>query len=169
MASDKSNASWYFLLIAIVIFIITIIIKPSTTSQILLSFLSLLQKIAPIFLIVFLLMALTNYFFEPKKLIKHLGKGSGIKGWFIAIGAGIISHGPIYMWYPLLADLKEKGMKLSLIACFLYNRAIKIPLIPIMIFYFDFKYVLILTVVMIIMSVANGIIVEAILNNKKKK
>ena len=166
MASDKSRASWYYLLIVLLILIITLIIKPSLSFGIYSFFLSLLKKMIPIFIIVFFLMALTNYIFEPKKLIKHIGKDSGVKGWLIAIFAGILSSGPIYMWYPLLADLKNKGMRISLIATFLYNRAIKIPLIPLMILYFNFKYVLILTIIMIIMSVLCGVLTEVILRNK---
>jgi len=169
MASDKSRASWYYLLIVIAILIIITIIKPAYFSEIYSFFISLIKKMILVFLIVFFLMALTNYIFEPKKLIKHIGKDSGIKGWVITILAGIISSGPIYMWYPLLADLKNKGMKISLIATFLYNRAIKIPLIPLMVLYFNFKYVLVLTIVMIIMSILCGILTEAIIKNKPNK
>ena len=64
------------------------------------------------------------------------------------------------MWYPLLADLKSKGLNSGLIACFLYNRAIKIPFLPLMIFYFSLKYVLILTVVMVFMSVIQALIIN---------
>jgi len=167
MASDKSRVSWYYLLTVILILIIITIIKPAYFSEIYSFFISLLRKMIPVFLIVFFLMALTNYIFEPKKLIKHIGKDSGIKGWVITILAGIISSGPIYMWYPLLADLKNKGMKISLIATFLYNRAIKIPLLPLMILYFNLKYVIILTIVMIITSVICGIITEMIIGGKK--
>jgi len=73
------------------------------------------------------------------------------------------------MWYPLLADLKEKGMKNSLIATFLYNRAIKIPLIPITIYYFGIKLTIILTIYMIIFSIINGILVGKSLTLKKMK
>ncbi len=32
-----------------------------------------------------------------KTVSKYVGKGSGIKGWFLAISTGILSHGPIYV------------------------------------------------------------------------
>ena len=47
------------------------------------------------------------------------------------------------MWYPFLADLKDKGIKNPLIVTFLYNRAVKLPLIPVMIYYFGLKFVII--------------------------
>jgi uncharacterized membrane protein YraQ (UPF0718 family) len=64
------------------------------------------------------------------------------------------------MWYPLLSDLKEKGMKDSLIAAFLYNRAIKIPLLPMMIYYFGWPFALILSIYQVLFSVVNGILVQ---------
>ena len=83
--------------------------------------------------------------------------------WFLTIVLGIISTGPIYMWYPLLADLKEKGMSYGLIACFLYNRAIKIPLLPVMMLYFNLKYIFLLFLLMVIVSVIQGIFVDKIM------
>jgi uncharacterized membrane protein YraQ (UPF0718 family) len=73
------------------------------------------------------------------------------------------------MWYPLLSDLQKKGVKNSFIATFLYNRAIKPALLPLIIFYFGLAFTIVLTIVMIIASVFQGLIVEKILKNKKIK
>ncbi len=70
------------------------------------------------------------------------------------------------MWYPLLSDLKDKGLNYGLISCFLYNRAIKIPLIPLAIIYFGFKYIFILTIVMIFISIIQGILIDKIIIKK---
>ena len=120
----------------------------------------LIARIVPILLLVFGFMFLTNLFFESNRVIRFLGEGSGLRGWMLAIGGGIVSSGPIYMWYPLLSDLKEKGMKSSLIAAFLYNRAVKIPLLPMMVYYFGWPFALILSIYQMLFSVANGILVQ---------
>jgi len=120
----------------------------------------LIVRISPLLLLVFGVMFLTNVFFESKGVGRFLGKGSGLRGWLVAIVGGIVSSGPIYMWYPLLSDLKEKGMKDSLIAAFLYNRAIKIPLLPMMVYYFGWPFALILSIYMTVFSVVNGILVQ---------
>jgi len=120
----------------------------------------LLVRIVPILLVVFVVMFLANLFFENKSISRFLGKGSGFRGWMVAIAGGIVSSGPIYMWYPLLSDLKEKGMKDSLIATFLYNRAIKIPLLPMMVHYFGWDFTLALSITMVLFSVVNGVIVQ---------
>jgi uncharacterized membrane protein YraQ (UPF0718 family) len=110
-------------------------------------------------------MFLTNLLIKKETIIKYLKKGK-IKKWIFVIIGGILSSGPIYMWYPLLADLKEKGLDSGLIACFLYNRAIKIPILPVFLLYFPLKFVLILSMLMIIMSVFQGIIINKFMEVK---
>jgi len=107
-------------------------------------------------------MSFSSYFLKPKFVLKHLGK-KGLKKWFFVIVGGILSSGPIYLWYPLLADLKKKGLNDGLVACFLYNRAIKIPMLPLAIIYFSWQYILILAVVMAVFSVIQGLLVNKII------
>jgi uncharacterized membrane protein YraQ (UPF0718 family) len=122
-------------------------------------------SIIPIFVIVIILMGVSNLFLKPKKVKKYLGEKSGLKGWFLSAAFGILSHGPIYVWFPLLKDLKSHGMRTGLVAVFLYNRAIKIPLLPVMIFYFGVYFVILLTVFMILASMFQGKLIE-ILDNR---
>jgi len=158
--------SWYFLIAIILIYIFVLIFNQEIYLKSLDFFNKIIYKIIPIFILVFVLMSLSNYFITPKFVMKHL-REKGIKKWFYVIVGGIISSGPIYMWYPLLADLKHKGLSYGLIVCFLYNRAIKIPLIPLAIIYFSWQYILILTSVMIFMSVIQGILINKIMEVKK--
>jgi len=164
----KLNGGWIFLLSITIIYLTIGIISFSTIVNTFLSFLRLIGKILPTLAIILTLMFLSNLFLQRKKIGNYLGKESGLKGWLIAIIGGILSSGPIYMWYPLLGDLKEKGVKTSLIAAFLYNRAIKIPLLPAMIYYFGNLFTLVLTCYMIIFSIFNGFIVEKIGGEKNK-
>lgn len=97
---------------------------------------------------------------KPKAISKYLGKGSGVGGWLLSIVAGIISHGPIYVWYPLLKELRKQGMRQGLAAVFLYNRAIKIPLLPVMIYYFGVAFTVLLLVFRVIASVIEGKMIE---------
>jgi uncharacterized membrane protein YraQ (UPF0718 family) len=106
--------------------------------------------------LVLVLMILLNLFLKPAQIARFLGKGAGIKGILLSAAAGIISTGPIYAWYPLLKDLRGKGAGNSPIAIFLYNRAVKPFLLPVMIGYFGWEYVVILTVLTVLASVAIG-------------
>ena len=123
---------------------------------------NMLIHILPALLLIILLMETINYLVRPKTVSRYVGKGSGVKGWLLAICTGILSHGPIYAWYALLRNLRDQGMKSSLIAVFLYNRAIKIPLLPLIIYYFGIPFVAILTGYMIIASIVQAQIVQMI-------
>jgi len=156
---------WKFLTATIAIYILILFFSPEIFFNSLNFSKKIFVKIAPIFIVVFVLMALSNYFITPKVIIRHL-KGKGIKKWFFIITGGILSSGPIYMWYPLLGDLKKKGLSNGLIACFLYNRAIKIPLLPIAIAYFGLKYIIILTFTMVAFSIIQGILINKLMEIK---
>ncbi len=160
------TGSWYFLIaIFLIYFFLFLFSRENFLSAGSFSF-GIIQKIILVFVLVFILMSITNYFFTPKFVSKHFQK-KGFSKWFFAVAGGILSTGPIYLWYPLLADLKSKGFNYGLISCFLYNRAIKIPLVPIMIFYFSLKYVIVLSLVMIFASVFQGILVNKFMEVKK--
>jgi len=159
-------ASWYFLGVIIIMYLLFSIFNQKVYLDSLSFFSQIIYKVIPVFILVFVLMSFINYFITPKFIMKHL-KEKGIKKWFYVIVGGILSTGPIYMWYPLLADLKNKGLNYGLISCFLYNRAVKIPLIPLMIFYFSIQYVVVLMIVMIFISVIQGILINKFMEVKK--
>jgi uncharacterized membrane protein YraQ (UPF0718 family) len=116
--------------------------------------------------LVFIVMLILNLFVKPAQIVRLLGSSSNIKGILLSVAAGIISMGPIYVWYPLLKELREKGAGNMPIAVFLYNRAVKPFLLPVMIAYFGWLYVGILTVLTVLASLVSGYFVD-ILDKKK--
>ena len=158
--SEQSYVAWYFLFAIIILYFITGIFKINVILPALKFAFAIILTVIPIFILVFVLMVVVNYYITPNAVNKYLGKSSGLKRWFIAIIGGIISTGPIYMWYPMLKELKKKGVNYGFIATFLYNRAVKLPLIPMIILYFGLTFTVILTLVMIIISVIQGMIFE---------
>ncbi|MEJ2454067.1 MAG: permease [Candidatus Thiodiazotropha sp.] len=120
----------------------------------------LLYKLIPALFLVFAIIFLSNLLIRPDWVGRHVGKDSGVKGWLVAIIGGILSVGPVYPWYALLKDLRAKGMRTALIAVFLYNRGIKLPLLPLMIHYFGLAYTIILALYLTIFSLLAGVIME---------
>ncbi|ABO35134.1 hypothetical protein MmarC5_0824 [Methanococcus maripaludis C5] len=159
------SGSWYFLMAVLLIYVIVFIFSQDLFFSSLKFSYNIILKIIPVIILIFILLALSDYFITPKVVTKYLVE-NGIKKWIFVIIGGILSSGPIYMWYPLLADLKDKGMTHGLIACFLYNRALKIPLLPIAVLYFGWKYIAILSLVMIFMSIIQGIIIDKLMGVK---
>ena len=165
--NKSSNGKWVFLGLVLVLFLIVSFIYPNKMEPILLMFKNLMLQILPILVLVYVIMLLTNYFVDNNKLKKYMGEDSGLKGWMISIISGVLSVGPIYMWYPLMKDLQTKGVKNKFLITFLYNRGIKLQWLPMLILYFGLKYSLTLMIVMAVMSIPLGIITEKLITKTK--
>ena len=167
--SNKINPNWILLALMISVYLGLSIFNKELVSQAIQLTWEMLLKIIPVLALVYVFIFIINYFVEPKKIKKHLGREAGIKGLALSIIAGILSIGPIYSWYPLLADLHNHGMSNNLIAVFLYNRAIKIPLLIMLIYYFGVTFTITVTTLIIIFSIINGKLVEAVLPSEIKR
>jgi len=159
--------SWYFLGVVVLLYAFLSIFNLETYLNSLNFFGQIIYRIIPVFILVFILMTLSNYFITPQFILKHL-KEKGLRKWFFVIIGGILSSGPIYMWYPLLGDLRKRGLNYGLIACFLYNRAIKIPLLPLAVLYFSWQYILVLTIVMVVFSIIQGVLINKLMEVKNE-
>ena len=155
---------WLFLLVVLLLYGVVALIEPTALRQAVDASVSIVRQVLPVFGIVLALIFLFHGLIKPKQVTRHLGQGAGRRGWAVAVIGGLLSMGPIYMWFPLLADLRSQGMRTALIATFLYNRAIKLPLLPFLVHYFGGRFVAVLTAYMLIFSVLNGLIVERFLS-----
>ena len=131
--------------------------------------LSVLKMIIPILVVVLTLTALLNTFIDKKAISKHLGEESGLKGWLLALIGGILSHGPGYVWYPMLQNLREQGTKEGLIGAFIYARAVKIPWIPLMIAYFGWTFTVVYTVYVMLGAWVQGVLLGMWMRYDTKK
>ena len=156
----KSRSGLVMLGIVIVLYAVLFFLKPDRTFDALGESLSVLKMIIPILLIVFFLMALLGTFIDEKAISKHLGEESGLKGWLLALVGGILSHGPGYVWYPLLQNLREQGARDGLVVAFVYARAIKIPWLPLMITYFGWAFTLVYTFYVVLGAYLQGVIAQ---------
>lgn len=161
--NKKNNSRFPIIFLGIVtgIYCIVALVDGTTAIRALGAFVDILRQIIPVLVLVFVVMFLVNLFIKPKAIAKHLGSKSGRTGWIIAIIAGIIATGPVYVWYSMLADFREKGMRTALAGVFLYMRSVKLPFIPVMIYYFGGLYTVVLTAYLIVFSLVVGLICEA--------
>ncbi len=157
---EISTVGMIFLCIVILLYIFLSFFMPELIQQSFKISVNLLLKLIPIFLLIIVLMGVMNYYVNSKTIVKYLGKESGTLGWALAITGGILSHGSIYAWYPFLKELRDQGMRSGLVAVFLYNRAVKIPLLPLMVYYFGHFFMIVLLVFMILASIIEGLLIE---------
>ncbi len=165
----SQKGPWIFLGVSLLLYLPVWALDKAKALLVAGRFWHLVVEIFPFLLVVFLLMVLIHYFLKTKTLIKYMGEGSGIKGWLIAIVAGILSVGAIYMWFPILKSMLEKGVRPGLVAVFLYNRGIKLHWLPLMALYFGMKYVVVLTLVTVLVSIAQGYVIDFFAGGETRK
>lgn len=166
---QKLGLKQLFFISTILLYIVIAVINKTIALKATKRFLTTFIKLVPVFIGVVLLLAIINSYISKKKLQRFFTR-RGFIVYPVSIIAGWISSGPIYAWYPLLAGLSDEGLKPSAIALFLYNRAIKIPLIPIMIYYFGLKLAILISILIIIGSIPSAFIVEKlVIRNHYKK
>ncbi len=160
MKKILKNKRVLFLIIVIGFYLGISLINPSLGQLSFGNFLKIFSKILPLFIVVFLIMFFINYFISDKVIRKRLGGESGRMGIIFAIIFGIIISGPSYILFPLLRDFRNKGATNFILAVFLYNRNIKIPFIPVMVYYFGLVYTIIISIYIILFSLLNGVLVD---------
>lgn len=117
-------------------------------------------------LMVFGCMVAINALLNPSSVAEFLGRGSVFKKHILTMAAGFLSTGPIYAWYPLLEELREKGAAFSLIAVFLVNRSVKPFLFPLMITFFGWPYVVAFTALTVLGSLFAGFLTGLLLDSR---
>lgn len=160
MESERKKTGlggWLFLLFVLVAYGVIGIVNFETVSQALSFFVKVMHNVLPALVGVFFLLLAADLLFEPKWIQRHLGKGTSIKGWAIAVVGGVLASGPIYAWYALLRELREKGLSASLAAVFLYSRAVKMPLLPLMVHYFGMAYTFVLCFYLLGFAIVSGL------------
>lgn len=162
-ASNKPKTSGtVFLPIVLVLYVIIYIFSPEKTVDALGVSFNTMLKLLPIIITVMILLGVFNYFFNLNKLAKKMDKNSGAKAWIYALVGGIISHGPTYIWYPMLSEFRSHGVRDGLIFAFFYTRSIKVPMLPIMIDYFGWGFTILLSFYTIVAALVQGIIMNAL-------
>ncbi len=150
----------YMLPLVFIGYALLYIYVPDKTIEALSKSLSTMLHLLPVFLIVIVLMGIITALMNAKRIAKLLGHESGNKGWIIALFGGILSHGSSYIWYQMLANLREQKVKDGLIITFLYTRAIKLPWLPLMVSYFGYAFTGLLMFYIIAGALIQGLIVE---------
>ncbi len=166
---DKGFQGLKFLGFVALLYVVLFFFNKETTLESLQYFVKNTLSVIPIFIFVIVLTAVIQYFFPKEKIGKMLQSNSRSKTYTVSLIAGIISHGPVFAWFPLLKNLQTKGLKDNYIITFLYARSIKLTLLPIMIGFFGQLYSLIFMVYIAIAALIQGLIFSILKQTKSLK
>lgn len=127
-------------------------------------------EMVAIFPAVIVLMGLADVWI-PKSLInKYLGKESGVKGILLSIIMGTLPTGPLYIAFPIAAELLRKKARVSNVMIFLGVWASsKIPQVGVEIKFLGFKFAMLRLVFTLISVIMIGYLIEYIINEKEKR
>jgi uncharacterized membrane protein YraQ (UPF0718 family) len=120
--------------------------------------------------VMFILIGLGDVWISKEKVVKHIGKNSGIKGIIYVILLSMSQAGPLYGAFPVTYLLWKKGASIRNI--FIYLGAfctIKIPMLTFEIGFLGWKFSLLRTLISIPVIILIAIIMEKYLKNKNFK
>ena len=161
---DRYWFNWIFLFVVLFVYLIGFLVNPSWWFEVGKYFVTLFFKnILPVLVLVYFLIFIFNILIDKNFLKKFFESWSYSVKLFISIISGILSSWPIYLWYPLLKQLKHRGLTWWHIAAFIYARAIKIPLLPMMVGFFGWKYTLVFNIVILFLAFLIWIVVDILM------
>ena len=148
----------------VALYIILYLFNNDKTLEALHYFIKNTLSVLPVFLFVILLTAVINYYFPKQRIAKMLQGKSKFRTYSVSLLAGIISHGPVFVWFPLLKNLREKGLQDGALVTFLYGRSIKLTLLPVMIGFFGQLFTLIFMGYIAVAAILQGLLFEFVKN-----
>lgn len=156
----SGRGGWWFLAAVAALYVVCAALAPELARRALEHSWQALRNMLPVLALVFALLFVFDLLLGPPRFAQRLGRRGGMRGWLLALAAGILSAGPIYAWYPLLAELRTQGMRASTAAVFLYARAIKLPLLPLLVHYFGVAYSVTLSLYLAVFALLSGVVLE---------
>ncbi len=131
------------------------------------SFAKVLFSMLKILPCAFILIALFEVWIKRETVIKHLGKGSGIKAYLWVLILAGFSVGGLFVALPLAETLHKKGASLSVIFAYLgFSGIVRIPMTIFEISFLGLKFTAVRLLVTIPLYLFFGIIFGNILERK---
>jgi len=149
-AKRGPGKAWVFLACVAAAYVALLAARPGQAAAALRTSGRVLLQIALPLGVAFAVMVVLNALVRPAHITRFLGRGAGVKGAALSSAAGILSMGPIFAWYPLLKDLREKGASDFHLANFLCCRAVKPFLLPLMVSYFGWAFTLVFNLLIVV-------------------
>ena len=151
---------WLFPLGVVGMYGLGIVFAPDNTYRALHMSGSMFWQLALPVCLALIMMVVLNRFLSPAVITLFLGRNAGIKGVLLSSLAGILSMGPVYAWYPLLENLRDKGATDFHLANFIGNRSVKPVLLPVLILYWGWYF----TSLFVLVSLAGALITACIVS-----
>ena len=161
----RGRGGWIFLAVVLALYGVLALWQAEQAGEAAVAAMRMLLKLLPVLALVFGLLLLSHWWLDENRIRRNFGCEAGRRGWLMAVLAGMLSIGPVYPWYMLVADWRERGMSTGLAATFLYSRGIKLALLPLLVHYFGLAFTLILSVYMLLLALLIGWVMHLLLGD----
>jgi len=163
------NTIQYIIILSIILLSIWYLFPDKTNSSLNISGKYGLEMMS-IFPAVLILMGLADVWIPKSFINKYLGDKSGLRGIIIAVILGTLPTGPLYIAFPIAAELLRKKAKISNVMIFLGVWAsLKIPQISVEIKFLGIKFAVLRFILTLAALIIIGNLIELIITKKEKQ
>lgn len=120
-------------------------------------------KVIKIAIAVFVIIGLIQVWLTPQQVSRVLGKQAGWKGLLLASSIPMLVGGSLFMIFPLMKTLREKGARIAAVLAFVSAWSGKAPLLPLEIEFLGWRFAVLRIVLVVPFAMACGILGELIL------
>jgi len=149
-----------YIVLAIVVWGITSILSPSGGAEVTKTVAKTFKDVLSIIFAIFILIGLIQVWLTPEQISKVLGKEAGWKGLALSATLPMILGGSLFVIFPLLKTLREKGARTSSVVAFLFAWSAKAPLLPLEIKFLGWHFAVLRIVLIPILAIVGGLISE---------
>lgn len=151
----------YFVLVAVFAYFV-VWLFPGRQDAVITTMGSYLFELAMILPAVMILLGLFNEWMPDEMVVRYLGEQSGISGVGTAILLGSIPTGPLYVAFPIAADLLKKNASVSNVVVFLTAWAcLKLPQELIELQFLGWRFMTLRLMLTSVIAVGMGLVVQA--------
>jgi uncharacterized membrane protein YraQ (UPF0718 family) len=157
-------------IIVIVLTIVVVIVYPRIRGKILIytarSFVNFIFMITPVFICIGLLDA----WIDKEKMIRLMGKESGIRGMLTGLIFGLVTAVPIYALLPIAGVMLKKRCRIMNILLFICSSAsIRLPLLLFEISYLGWRFAVTVFCLNVCIVICIALIIERALSEKDRE
>lgn len=120
-------------------------------------------KVIKIAVAVFVVIGLIQVWLTPQQVSRVLGKQAGWKGLLLASSVPMLVGGSLFMIFPLMKTLREKGARIAAVLAFVSAWSGKAPLLPLEIEFLGWRFAVLRIVLVVPFAIACGVLGELIL------
>jgi uncharacterized membrane protein YraQ (UPF0718 family) len=149
-----------YIVLALVVWGITKFFSPAGGKEVAGTVYKTFSGVISIIFAIFALIGLIQVWLTSEQISKVLGKEAGWKGLVLSALLPMILGGSLFVIFPLLKALREKGARTSAVITFLFAWSAKAPLLPLEIKFVGWHFAVLRLVLIPVISIIGGLTAE---------